>query len=188
MPGLKRTGLAVLVAMWLAGPALAKPPVWIVRDGDSELVLFGSVHVLSPNLDWQPSTLTQALAAADDIWFELPIDPAAESRIANIVAVRGVLPAGQSLFAMLSPRDQVRLNRACRRYRLAPGLIDRLQPWYAQIALAGAAFRQAGADAESGVEAVLASLVPPGVRREARATDRHVRRCALAGSNRRPSG
>ena len=47
-----------------------------MRDADSEMVIFGSVHVLPPGLDWRPKALDAALAKADDLWFELPIDPA----------------------------------------------------------------------------------------------------------------
>ncbi len=33
-----------------AFPAAAQPPVWVVRDADSTIVLFGSVHLLPPGL------------------------------------------------------------------------------------------------------------------------------------------
>ena len=58
-------GLAAALA--LAAPAAAKPPIWVVRDADSELVIFGSVHVLPPGLDWRPPALDAALARADDL-------------------------------------------------------------------------------------------------------------------------
>ena len=38
-----------LAAFAIAGPAQAQPPVWFVRDADSEMVLFGSIHVLPPD-------------------------------------------------------------------------------------------------------------------------------------------
>ena len=151
-------GLAATLA--LAGPALAKPPVWIVRDADSEIVLFGSIHVLPPGLDWRPAALDKALAAADDLWFELPIDPASEAETGQIAAAKGYLPAGQSLGALLSPKGRARLAAACVKYDLSPTQIDSLEPWYAEVALALAQFRADGANTDEGVEKTLSSSAP----------------------------
>ena len=80
--------LGALAGLLLAGcgavEAQARPPVWTVRDADSELVIFGSVHVLPPGLDWRPAELDAALAKADDLWFELPIDPASEAKVGQL--------------------------------------------------------------------------------------------------------
>ncbi|HQN51602.1 MAG TPA: TraB/GumN family protein, partial [Phenylobacterium sp.] len=106
---------AALVAVALlacAGPAAAKPPVWIVRDKDSELVLFGSIHVLQADLDWRPARLDQALKTADDLWFELPIDADSQAETARLAVAHGYLPQDQSLTAMLSPKGRTRLAKA----------------------------------------------------------------------------
>src|SRR3978361_1688066 len=81
-----------------ARAALAEPPVWVVKDKNSEIVLFGSIHVLPPRLDWAPPALDRALKAADDIWFELPIDPQSESDTATRAIKAGSLPPDASLF------------------------------------------------------------------------------------------
>lgn len=159
--------LALLLVSACAPAAEAKPPIWVIRDADSEMVLFGSVHVLPPGLDWRPAKLDSAIPAADDIWFELPIDPASESEVAGIAASRGVLPDGQSLSAMLSADGQARMKRIIAKYNLSPALIDRLEPWFAEVALATAQFRYAGADANSGVEKALSTTAPAHVKREA---------------------
>ena len=43
-PSVLHAGLGALLALALGGAAAAQPPVWVVRDKDSELVLFGSVE------------------------------------------------------------------------------------------------------------------------------------------------
>ena len=88
-------GLAALAVLLLAGQACARPPVWVVKDKDSEIVLFGSVHVLPPGLDWQPPALAAALKRADDLWFELPIDAQSEAETASLAAQTGVLGPDQ---------------------------------------------------------------------------------------------
>lgn len=163
-----RSGFLVTL-LWLACalPGHAKPPMWIIRDADSQMVLFGSVHVLQPSLEWRPDGLDAAIASAQDVWFEIPIDSRDESQIANLAATKGLLSGTQSLFAMLSADGKARLTRACVRFRLAPGLVDRLQPWYAEVTLASAAFSASGADAASGVEKLLSNQVPERANRRA---------------------
>ncbi|MBP6546022.1 MAG: TraB/GumN family protein [Phenylobacterium sp.] len=162
-----KLGLLTLAALLLSGPALAKPPVWIVRDADSEMVIFGSVHVLPPGLDWRPAKLDAALSTAEDLWFELPMGQATETEIAGLAASKGVLPHDQTLSALLSPAGGEALAKAGQRYGLAPGFLDRLEPWFAEVALAGAEFRAKGANTDSGVEKSVNATAPAGARRMA---------------------
>ncbi|HEX2802093.1 MAG TPA: TraB/GumN family protein, partial [Phenylobacterium sp.] len=157
---IRRLALGALAALTFAGAAQALPPVWVVRDRDSELVLFGSVHVLPPGLTWKPPALAKALKAADDLWFELPIDPETAALTGRLATQQGALAPDQSLFKLLSPEDSARLSRVAATYDVSPALLDRLQPWLAEIALAGGAYRKAGADAECGVEQTIAAAAP----------------------------
>lgn len=149
-----------LAAVLAAGAAQAKPPVWIVRDHDSEMVLFGSVHVLPPGLDWEPPTLDRELKLADDIWFELPVDAASEAEVARLAAAKGVLPPGQTLSAMLDPPGAARLARVAQTYGASMPLIDRLEPWFAEVVLAVSLYAKAGGDAGSGVEKTVSAALP----------------------------
>ena len=162
-----KLGLFALAAFLSCSPALATPPMWIVRDADSEMVIFGSVHVLPPGLDWRPARLDAALTAAEDLWFELPMGPATDLEIASLASSKGVLPASQSLSALLSPAGATALAKASQKYRLTPGFLDRLEPWFAEVALAGAEFRAAGADTSTGVEKIIAGTAPDRVQRRA---------------------
>jgi uncharacterized protein len=141
--------------------------MWVVSDADSQLVLFGSVHVLPPGLDWTPPTLVRALHEADDVWFELPVGPQTDVEVAQLAAAKGYLPAGQRLSGLLSTQAAARLARVCQTYGLAAPLLEQFQPWMAEVVLAGAAYRAAGADAESGVEKALAAQAPPQATRRA---------------------
>lgn len=157
---MRRLARFVILAALLAfqpGPAAARPPVWTVSDGDSEVILFGAVHVLPPGLAWRPPALDRALREAEDIWFEIPPGTASEARLQQLAAERGMLAPGERLSGLLSPEARARLERLCQAYGLALPLIDRFEPWLAEVALAAAAYRKEGAAGENGVEAVLAS-------------------------------
>jgi len=162
-----RLALAALLALLAGAPARAQPPVWVVRDADSEIVLFGSVHVLPEGLNWRPATLDRALDDADDLWFELPIDAGAELAAAQLAVKSGMLPKGQRLSDLLAPEDQARLERMAGRYGLAPAFLDGMQPWFAEVALAAAAYQAAGARADHGVEKQIAARAPPAAERRA---------------------
>lgn len=157
--------LAALFLLITALPAAAEPPVWTVRDADSTIVLFGSVHVLPADLDWRPDTLDAALATADDLWFETPVDAAGEAEAGAAAQARGFLPAGQSLSALLSPEGRARLDRVCGRLGISPAGVERLRPWYADVTLGVVALMRQGATVSSGVERTLAEAAPGAERR-----------------------
>jgi uncharacterized protein YbaP (TraB family) len=165
---LLRLALAALAALALgAGAAQARPPVWVVRDKDSELVLFGSVHLLPPGLDWRPQALKTALARADDVWFELPIDAATQAKSTQLAMQLGALPADQSLFRMLPKDVGERVTRMAKAYGVDLALLDRLKPWLAEVALSDAAYRKDGAGGADGVERILAAEAPARAQRRA---------------------
>ena len=157
-------GLAVLM---VSGSVQALPPVWVVKDADSEIVLFGSVHILPPGLNWEPPALMRALAAADDLWFEIPVDVSTDAETSRIAAEAGMLAPDQSLFKLIGPKDAAQLARVAALYAVSPTVLDRLQPWLAEIALAGGAYRKAGADAASGVEKTISAAARPQAERHA---------------------
>lgn len=161
----KLPGLAL--ALVLALPAQAEPPVWVVRDADSEMVLFGSIHVLPPGLDWRPSALDAALRQAEDLWFELPVDAATEQETARLAAALGFLSPGQSLFKLLPSDDAARLLRLAGIYGVDKSVLDRMKPWLVEVALAGALYQKSGASSGNGVEAVVSAAAPLTVRRQA---------------------
>jgi len=151
----------------MAGPCLALPPLWIVRDADSELVLFGSVHVLPADLDWQPPALRAALGKADDVWFELPIDPGTQSRVVQLALEKGLLPKRVFLSHKLSSAGRKRLGRVAVRAGLRPEQLEPFRPWLAEASLSVADFQRQGARATAGVEQVIATELNRNIQRRA---------------------
>lgn len=179
---MRRWAAGLVGAAILAAPlaAFALPPVWVVKDKDSEIVLFGSIHVLPPGLDWEPPALAKAVRNADDIWFELPVDAQTEAQTAILAQQTGVLPPDGSLFRLLGPEAGAEMGRVAQAFDVSPMLLDRLKPWLAEIALAGGAYKKAGADPATGVEKVLAAQAPPSAQR--RAFESAAEQIAILGS------
>jgi uncharacterized protein YbaP (TraB family) len=159
--------IAAAGALLAAGCARAEPPVWVVRDPDSELVIFGSVHVLPPGIDWRPAALDRALKDADDVWFELPMRPGVAEESSRAALRAGLLPQGETLSKLLAPDAAQRLAKVALAYGVDPAMLEAFQPWLAEQALAGAAYRRANATGGNGVEEAIAAAAPPSARREA---------------------
>lgn len=131
------------------------PALWRIVDADSEIWLFGSVHVLPPELEWQSSRIRAAFAAADEFVTETDSSESAAAEFAGLTRHYGALPAGQTLSALLEPAEGARLSRALRRLGLQPNALDSMRPWLAALQLSYAQAAQEGHSAEAGVESVL---------------------------------
>ena len=75
----------LLGALWLAGPAQAAsapapvtqppgephPAIWLLADADTRIYLFGTVHVLHPDLRWRSTTFNRIAGEAQELVLEL---------------------------------------------------------------------------------------------------------------------
>jgi uncharacterized protein YbaP (TraB family) len=167
LPNTRRIAGLVLALVLAAAPAWAKPPVWVAHGtGGATVVMFGSVHVLPGALDWEPQALKDALKDADELWFEVPIDPGELLDGARTALALGMLPEGQTLSALL-PDDaaRARLGAVARSLNLPMTQLERLRPWLAELSISQAAYAREGASADQGVERQLADAAPQARRR-----------------------
>jgi uncharacterized protein YbaP (TraB family) len=157
---------------FVSDAAFAMPPTWVVHHGRATLTLFGSVHLLPTGLGWRPPALEAALAGADEMWFELPIDAATADEADALVDKLGGLPAGDTLSAHLGPGQNARLDRIAQDLGLPMAVLEQTRPWEAEVVVSLADDAKHGALADQGVEQQLAASTPPSVRRRAFETPR----------------
>ncbi len=164
-----RRGLIGLAGLFLfaAGSVRALPPVWIAQGAHARVVIFGSVHLLPADLDWHPPVLMEALANADNLWFELQLNQATDREAASLWKSRGSLPAADSLALHLTPGQNQRLSQAAIQLGLAREQLDRMRPWMAELMLSLVQDRRSGALASHGVEQELQNLAGDKPRRRA---------------------
>ena len=160
------SGALLSAALWLAPAAAgAQPPVWVVKDRDSTIVLFGSVHLLPPGTDFRPQALKDALAQAEDVWFEAPMDAAGLSAATNAALAHAFLPEGRTLSALLTPAGRARLAAIAKSLGVPVEQLDRLQPWYAELTVQEGLFEQMGIKGADGVEEQLWGGLSPKAKR-----------------------
>ena len=150
--------LTAAVALPLLTPAPARaqeaaPALWVVRDADSTLYLFGTVHVLKPDTDWASTRVDQAFDSAQDIWFEIanPDDTAA---VLPLIQQHGV-SMDRPLSSLLTADEIAHLDVAARAIGVTAAQMDPMRPWFAGLTLSMAPLTKAGYDPASGVELTL---------------------------------
>lgn len=147
----------VLCACAPAPAPAADPALWRIADEDSEIWLFGTVHVLPPDLRWRSERVNAAFAAADEFVTETDTSAAATEQFPALAARYGMLPAEETLSGRLAPSDQQRLAAVVRELRLDPARIERMRPWFAALQFSYAYATREGHSADAGVEAVFAA-------------------------------
>lgn len=151
------------LALWTLGgcaPAPApttEPAIWRISDADSEIWLYGTVHVLPENIRWRGPRVEAAFARAEEFVTETDTGEEAAAAFPELAMRYGSLPEGESLSARLSEADRQKLARIAQDLGLAPTAIDRLRPWLAALQLTYAYAQREGHGADAGVETVLAA-------------------------------
>ncbi|MET3723991.1 TraB/GumN family protein [Sphingomonas trueperi] len=147
----------LLAALFLLGscgaaPREAKPALWAVRDGDTTVYLFGTVHLLRPELRWFGGPVRTAFDASDTLVLELVMPPEAETQA--LLDKLGRTPGDPTVAALPAP-EHARLEGALRQAGLPPQALDRDEPWLAALTLSLLPLQKLGYDDANGVEQVL---------------------------------
>lgn len=163
---LAATLTTLLLAFWLALPAAAdapaadattrvQPSLWHVTGPEGEAWLFGSVHVLPPDIDWRTPQIDAAIAAADVFVFEVPRDAATSAHVQQLIAERGYLPEGVQLRDLLHPAMQAKFDAALAASGLPPAQVNQERPWLAGLQILFAQMGKQQFDSQTGADAVL---------------------------------
>ena len=139
-----------------AAPSLpdANPAVWVVRDADTTIYLFGTIHVLDAR-PWFNDEVRRSFDAANELVMEV-IVPEDLTAVQQMMLRFAVDPQHRQLSQRLSPADRRRLAAALAPLHAQPASFDRFKPWFVamvlQVAQAG---RELGLESENGPETIL---------------------------------
>ena len=151
--------LALALALALAGcsakPAAsdADPALWVVKDADTNIYLFGTVHVLKPGLSWFDEAVKRAFDQSGELVLEVVLPGDAE--MGALVAELGTAAGGPALPDQLPAEDAAQLRKVLPEFGMAADALDRSEPWLAATLLSSLPLRGLGYDPRDGAEAVL---------------------------------
>lgn len=168
-------GVGLVVAVVLGGPARAVaqeaaaaarpavsaipqaegagPVLWVIRDADTTIYLFGTVHVLRPTTAWGSPRLEAAFDSADEVYFEIE-NPGDQSALLPLIREHGV-SADKRLTTLISTGDLNLLQLSASSIGSSAAQMDVFRPWLAALTLSLVPLIEAGYDPNSGVEMVL---------------------------------
>ncbi len=144
--------LPLAAALVCATPAAADPSLWKISDTDSSVFLFGSMHAFPRAVDWRSAQFDHLLETAEHVYFEVVMDVEAYSTIAYVSMTKGRITDGGTLSDLLTRDQNQRLAEALAKLKLDPRVFAHLQPWMANMTIAGAALPQTTAGVELQVE------------------------------------
>ena len=153
----RRLVLTALATASFSSPALADPALWRVSDDDSDIYLFGSVHIFTREVNWRTPQFDALLKSADHVVFEVVMDVDAYATLTYITMTEGTLPNGELLGDMLDTDEYASLAEVASSVGLEMASLERMQPWLAALTLGQMAMPKASA----GVELLVDSEIEP---------------------------
>jgi len=150
---LLRAAAGLALALAAATSAAAAPPFWAVRDADSTLYLFGTMHVLTPEAAWRTPAFDKAVKDSAALWFEMDSQIAA-AEIARLMLELGV-DRQTPLADKIPAKTMAALREALKGQPALARTAEYLQPWAAAMIVQVLPMLEAGMQLQAGADSAL---------------------------------
>lgn len=126
------------------------PALWVVKDEDTTIYLFGTVHILKPGLGWYDDGVKTAFESSDRLVLEMVEPPAAESQA--LFMKLAMDQSGKTLRSKMTEADRAIYEGALKKIGLPIEGLDPFDPWAAAVTMSVLAMQKQGFDVNSGAE------------------------------------
>lgn len=133
----------------------ANPALWVVKDADTTIYLFGTVHVLKPGLSWFDGGLKDAFDKSQQLVLELP--EGSEQQAQELFGKLAIDTSGKALRSKLTGADRAIYDAAMKQLGVPEASFDPLDPWAAGLTMQLMSLTKAGFTPGSGAESILTS-------------------------------
>lgn len=133
------------------------PAIWYVKDYDSTLYLFGTVHLLSADFDWIGADLESVFRDAGTVFFEIDTGTSAQIDASVLTQSQGFRSDGLRLSGELDSYQLKLLDAAANNGGLPVAALDNMKPWLASEFLTVAAAAKSGLTPELSADEALKS-------------------------------
>lgn len=133
------------------------PALWVAKDIDSTLYLFGTVHLLPDDLSWQREDMREAFQAAGTIFFEVDTGPSGQVEATVLTTRLGLRNDGLRLSDSLDNYQRNLLEAAANNGGLTIASLDSMRPWLASEFLTFSAAQDAGLSSDLSADEALKS-------------------------------
>ncbi|WP_426266803.1 TraB/GumN family protein [Sphingomonas sp. LHG3443-2] len=151
-------------ALGLAAPAMAQtapaklpdtdPALWVVKDSDTTVYLFGTFHALDGKTDWFNDEVKAAFDRSSKVYFEI-VKPENPAEMAPLVQKYWMATDGKPLTSKLSEKGKKDLAAALASVGGTTAMVEPMKPFAASMVLAALGMQKVGKTGEQGAEAVI---------------------------------
>jgi uncharacterized protein len=131
------------------------PALWVVKDEDTTIYLFGTVHILKPGLGWFDEGVKEAFDKSDRLVLEMVEPPQAETQA--LFMKMAMDQSGKTLRSKMTEGDRAIYEGALTKIGLPVEGLDPFDPWAAAVTIQVLAMQKKGFDANSGAEKQLSA-------------------------------
>ena len=140
-----------------------KPALWAVKDADTTVYLFGTVHVLKPGLSWFDGAVQKAFDKSDELVLELVL-PDDQAEVAKATLPKAMDQSGKPLPQKLDPETLAAYQATLTGLGLPANAFDAFEPWFAGVTLSVLPLTMHGYDPNQGVEKQLTAKAKAGAK------------------------
>lgn len=134
----------------------AKPMMWVVKDADSTVYLFGSIHVMKDDVQWLTPQVRERFDSASDVWFEVA-DADNQALVLQVAQKYMVDPTGQ-MTKGLSAAEIARIDTLAAPYGLSAQKMVGMRKWAVGLILMAQKIQALGYNPKLGVDLQLIGL------------------------------
>lgn len=131
----------------------ADPALWVVKDKDTTIYLFGTIHVLKPGLSWFDEAVKKAFDKSGTLVLEM-VEPDQATQ-QKVVLSKAFALDGPTLSEQLPADKRPAFAKALKDNGLPLAQYDRMRPWFAAISLSILPLEKLGYDPANGPEGIL---------------------------------
>lgn len=140
----------LIIFMAFTQAAHATPALWRVADSDTEIHLFGTLHILSDGMEWLSPEARVAFMDSGALIVELSGEEI--DRAGPLFTVAGKLPEGQSLRKLVGNGIYNDVERLSRKLGLPANHFAENTPWFTGLSLTVIGLVKAGYNPASGAD------------------------------------
>ncbi|WP_185964330.1 TraB/GumN family protein [Aliikangiella marina] len=155
----KTLSLILLTFIFSSTVCFAKgPALWKISDENSEVWLFGTIHILKPETLWQTDKIKHAFEQADTVYLEAPTEEITQEEMFKVMLPYIQNPNGVMLSSLISKEAYEDLKVAVEGLGMpssALASLEPMRPWFVAVNLSVQHLVANGYDPESGVDGIL---------------------------------
>ncbi|ESQ93020.1 hypothetical protein ABAC460_01845 [Asticcacaulis sp. AC460] len=130
-----------------------RPPMWVIRDKDSTVYLFGTIHAMRDGVEWMTPAVRESFDASADLWLEIA-DMDDTAKLQGVAMKYMLDPAGQ-LTAGLTPEEVADLDRRLQACGVSAQQLMMLRKFAVGLFLVQCQFKAMGLDQQQGIDMTL---------------------------------